>query len=298
MDALIVHVAGAAVPVLLCVLAGVGLAKLRVPFDNAMVGGLVAKIGYPTLILSHLSARHIDLAELLGMMLAAAATCACFAAISFVLLRIVGLPVRAYLSPMTFNTVGNIGISVGVLAFGPAGLAYALAFMVVIAIGLFTVAIWLPSRTVSFGGLVRNPVIYAVAIAVALMATDTRLPPIIQSTLDILGGLTIPLLLLTLGHSVATLKVESVRIGLGLAVFHAAMGAGVATALVPLFGFVGLERSVFILLCMMPVSMTTYLWVDQYDPDEAAGVASFIVVSTLLSIVVLPTVLAFWLAPH
>ena len=295
MEELILSVLNAVGPVLLCVLVGFGIAKLRLPFDNKVVGGLVSNVGYPTLVLSHLAARHVSISAFLDIVLAALAAVACFAVLSLAFLSIVRLPPRALLSPMMFNNVGNIGLPVCMLAFGQQGLAYALAFLVVVLVGIFTIARWLPQGKVSLHDIVRQPTIYAVVLAIVLMATDTPLPPIIDQAFGILGGLAIPLMLLTLGASLATLKLGALWRGCYLALFHLAMAAGVALALVHLFGFTGLLRGVFILLCMMPVSVATYLWVDQYVPDQAPGVASFILMSTLLSIAVLPAVLTFWI---
>jgi predicted permease len=77
-------------------------------------------------------------------------------------------------------------------------------------------------------------------------------------------------------------------------VLHITMAAAVAFGVVTLFGFTGTLRSVFILMCMMPASVTTYLWVEVYQPDEAPAVAGFVMASTLLAVVVLPLVLVFW----
>jgi hypothetical protein len=42
------------------------------------------------------------------------------------------------------------------------------------------------------------------------------------------------------------------------------------------------------------VSAATYLWVETYGPDGAPGVASFVLVSTVLSVIALPLVPGFW----
>jgi malate permease and related proteins len=291
----ILEIGNVLVPVLLCVLAGFALARLNEPFDTKMVSSLVSNVGYPTLILSHLEGQPVSLAGFLDMMLSAAAVVACFGVVGFAFLRAVGLTPRAFLSPMMLNNVGNIGIPVSSLAFGDQGLAYALGFTVVVMIGIFTIGIWLPMGKVPVSALVKRPVIYAVLIAIVLMATNTRLPTMIDRTFSILGGLAIPLMLLTLGHTLATLRAGSLWRGCYLAGFHLAMAAGVAFALVHLFGFQGTARGTFILLCMMPVSVATYLWVEIYAPEHAPDVAGFILLSTALAVVVLPLVLVYWI---
>lgn len=290
----ILQIANVLAPVLLCVLVGFALARVKGPFDSKMVGHLVANVGYPALILSHLEGQPVPLETFLTMMLAAAAVIASFGVIGLVVLKLVGLPPRAFLTPIMLNNVGNIGLPVCLLAFGDQGLAFALAFVVVVLVGVFTVGMWLPMGKVSPGDLLRKPVIYAVIIAIALMAADVRLPAFLDRTLTILGGFAIPLMLLTLGHTLATLKVGSFLRGGYLALFHNIMAASVAFAMVRLFGFEGSERGVFILLCMMPVSVATYLWVELYLPEQAPDVAGFIFASTLLAVIVLPLVLALW----
>ena len=171
MQELIAHLFNTVGPILLCILAGFALAKWHQPFDNKMVGSLVSNVGYPTLILSHLSAQHIAIGAFLESLAAALGAVTCFGLIGFAFLKVVRLPVRALLAPLMFNNVGNIGLPVAMLAFGAQGLAYAIAFLIVVLFGIFTLAMWLPQGRISFADLWRKPAIYAVVLAVALMAT-------------------------------------------------------------------------------------------------------------------------------
>lgn len=280
-------------PILICAAVGFGLAKTKLAYDNKMVSMLVSNVGYPSLILSHLAAQHVALRSFLTMIVAAALSIACFGVISFFILKAAGLPRRAYLSPMMLVNVGNIGLPVCMLAYGNAGLAYAIAFVIVVLVGVFTFGMWLPMGKIVPGDILRKPVIYAVALALFLMVTDTSLPQPIDKALTILGGLTIPLMLLTLGHTLATLHTGTLSKSVLLAGAHLVMAVCVSLSLAWLFGFSGTERGVFILQCLMPVSVATYLWVEMYNPDEAPGVAGFILVSTLMAVAVLPVTLAF-----
>jgi predicted permease len=294
MGHLLLNVTDVILPVLICVLVGFVLAKFKVAFDTKMIGALVANVGYPTLIVSHLTAGKVAFGPFLDMLLAAAVSVACFAVIGAVFLSIMRLPLRAFLSPMMLNNVGNIGLPIGLLAFGEAGLAYTMAFVVVVVIGIFTVGMWLPRGRVSLRDIVTSPVIYAVVITLVMMATDTHLPGPVDDAFKILGGISIPLMLLTLGYTLATLHTGAVWRGAYLALFHIVMAGLVAWGLLQVFGFTGTERGVFILQCLMPVSVATYLGVQLYAEERAVDVAGFILVSTLLTIVVLPLALAYW----
>lgn len=281
-------------PVLLCILAGYGLARFRLPYDTRMVSSLVANIGYPALVLSHLSAHHIALADFLQVALAATCALGGFAITGTAILKLLRLPLRAYLAPMMLNNVGNIGLPVAALAFGHEGLAYGLAFLIVVLVAIFTVGIWLPMGQVSLQALIRQPVIYAVALTLLLMATGATLPAAVAHAVGILGGLAIPLMLLTLGYSLASLNIAGLGRGTLLSVLHIMMAAGVAAILVEWFGLTGPARGVFIVECMMPVSVATYLWVDRFQPEHARDVAGLIMISTTMTVIVLPLVLAYW----
>ncbi|MCP4315172.1 MAG: transporter [Hyphomicrobiales bacterium] len=295
MAELLSHVINVVGPVLLCALVGYILALSKSPFDTKVIGALVSKVGYPTLIISHLSQHHVAFGSFLYFMGAAATVVALFGIIGFIFLRIMRLPYRAFLSPMMMNNVGNIGLPVCLLAFGDQGLTYALGFVVVVLVAIFTIGMWLPSGEMSLKSLVSQPVIYAVIIALYLMGSGMKLPGMVNQAMSILGGFAIPLMLITLGYTLATLNIGSMLRGTYLAAFHAVMAICVALVLVPVFGLTGTERGVFILLCLAPVSVATYLWISIYQEDYAADVAGMILVSTLLTIILLPLVLTFWI---
>ncbi|MEX3007270.1 AEC family transporter [Hoeflea sp. TYP-13] len=293
MEELLSHVINVVGPVLICALVGYTLAMTKAPFDTKVIGSLVSKVGYPTLIISHLSSHHVAFGSFMYFMGAAAVAVALFGIIGYIFLRIVRLPYRAFLSPMMMNNVGNIGLPVCLLAFGDQGLSYALGFVVVVLVGIFTIGMWLPIGEVSVKSLVSQPVIYAVIIALYLMGTGTKLPGMVNEAMSLLGGFAIPLMLITLGYTLATLNVGSILRGTYLALFHAAMAIVVAMVLVQVFGLTGTERGVFILQCVAPVSVATYLWISIYQEKYAADVAGMVMVSTLLTIVLLPLVLTF-----
>jgi predicted permease len=293
MTTLFEHAANVVLPIALCVGVGYGLAWLKLPFDRQLIGKLVQTVGYPALIISHLSAGHVQLSSFLVMAAAASAMLAVFVVVASILLKLVGLPLRAFLAPMTLNNVGNIGLPVSALAFGDAGLSYAFAFLVVVLLGIFTYGTWVPRGRLSAGEALRSPVLYAIAIALGLLGFGVQLPAPLRSTFEILGGFAVPLMLLTLGHALATLTMSAFGRGLMLAVGHLAMAGATSFGLAALFGFTGTERGVFVLMGLMPASVATHLAVELYAPDYAGDVVGLIMASTWLTVLVLPLVLSY-----
>ena len=295
MEQIFLHVINVVLPVMICAGVGWWLAFTDAPFDNAMIGSLVSKVGYPTLIISHLSTTKIEVGAFWNMMVAAALVIAGFGLFGFLALKAMRLPVRAFLTPLMHSNVGNIGLPITLLAFGNAGMAYTMGFVVVVLVSIFTVGMWIPARQFSLRKLITSPIIYAVIIALILIATGVKLPTPIAQSFDILGGLSIPLMLLTLGHTLATLKIGTLWRAGALTVLHLVLAVIVGGTIVWLFGFTGVERGAFILCCLMPSSVATYLFIDQHVPEHAPDVAGYILVSTLATIIVLPLALTYWI---
>lgn len=294
MTGIIEHVANVMVPVLLCVLLGYALAWFKAPFDRKLFGSLVSNVGYPTLILSHLAKEHIQLGTFLSVLGAALAIVVIFGTLGFLVLKLMRVSIRAYLPPMMLSNVGNIGLPVATLAFGAQGGAVAIGFIVVVLTAIFTIGIAIPMGRPDFKALARQPVIYAVILALVLLATGWKIPGPVDQSLEILGGLAIPIMLLTLGHSLETLKLSGVSRAVLLSVIHIGISAVAAFAITYVLPLDAKIESVIVLLCFMPPSVATYLAISQHQPDHAEGVAAFIFVSTCLTLVTLPIVLTYW----
>ncbi|WP_296593965.1 transporter [Roseibium sp.] len=294
MEEIFGHVVNVMLPVLLCVLLGYGLAVFKAPFDTKLFGALVSNVGYPALILAHLAKEHIQLATFMTVLAAAAGLVMVLAILGFGVLKLTRLPIKAYWPPMMLSNVGNIGLPVSTLAFGPEGAAVAIGFIVVVLVAVFTIGIAIPMGKPNFAALAKQPVIYAVIISLGLMVTGLKLPGPLDQSLEILAGLAIPIMLLTLGYSLATLKLGGVSRAMLLSILHIGMSAVAALVLTRVLDLSPKVESVIVLLCFMPPSVATYLAVSQHQPDEAPGVAGFIFVSTILTLVTLPLVLTYW----
>jgi predicted permease len=129
-----------------------------------------------------------------------------------------------------------------------------------------------------------------VALAVAIAVTGAVPPTWFTNTVTLLSGLTIPLMLLALGFSLARLKVKSLGRSLVLGALRLLLGLATGLALVELFGFTGAARGVLIIQCSMPVAVFQYLFAQMYNraPEEIAGT---VVTSTVLSFATLPLLL-------
>lgn len=279
-------------PVFIC--AGIGFiwAKQRRPYDVDLVTALMTNIGTPCLVFYTLSDADLDPNVFGSMTILAVGALVCFAAISSIVLKLMQADIRAFLPSMMFANSGNMGLPLCLLAFGEKGLAIAIVFFTVSAVSQFTVGMMISSGAMSIMALARIPIVYAVIAAVILMLLNIEPHAVISNTTRILGGMTIPMMLITLGVSLARLKIAALPRSTMLSLLRLVMGFAVGVGLAELLGIEGIERGVLIVQSAMPVAVFNYLFAQRYkrEPEEVAGM---VVISTAISFATLPALLWF-----
>jgi hypothetical protein len=185
-----------------------------------------------------------------------------------------------------------MGLPLSLFAFGDEGLAFAVVFFAISATLQFTLGTSLAAGGFSFARVLRMPLIYAVALALVVLATGWPLPTFAGNTLRLLGGLTIPLMLLALGVSLAQLRVTRLPRNLLLSLVRLGGGAAVGWLVGVIAGVSPLATGVLMIQSAMPVAVFNYLFA-QYYSREPADVASMVVITTALSFVTLPLLL-YW----
>jgi malate permease and related proteins len=277
-------------PVAICGGLGFLWARRGEPFPADFVTRLVTLIGTPALVAGSFTRLSVDLAAFGAMAGAALLALLCFALLGIGVLRAMGLPLHSYLPALMFPNAGNLGLPLCLFAFGQEGLTLAIVFFAVFSITQFTVGVSIAAGDLSLGRLLRMPLPYAVLLSLPFMATQTPVPTWLANTLQLVGGLTIPLMLLALGVSLARLRIASFGRATTLALLRLGGGVLLGLALGWALGLDGAMHGVFVIQCAMPVAVFNYLFAQLYrrQPEEVAGT---IVVSTAVSFVTLPLLL-------
>jgi len=138
--------------------------------------------------------------------------------------------------------------------------------------------------------LIKMPIIPATILASVFLFTDLVVPAWLYNTTKLIGDLTIPLMLFTLGVSLASLKIASLKTAFALSTLRLGMGFGVGVGLAAVLGLSGPAAGVVILQCAMPAAVFCYLFAQLYDqrPQEVAGL---VIVSTFMGFAALPALL-------
>jgi predicted permease len=103
----------------------------------------------------------------------------------------------------------------------------------------------------------------------------------------ILAGITVPLMLLSLGYSLARLKITSLRRGVVLSLARIVGGFAIGWLVCGVLGLDGLARGVVVVQSSMPSAVYNYMFAERYGTN-AEEVAGLVVLSTLMSLVLLP----------
>src|ERR1041384_485179 len=183
-------------PVLICAGLGYIWARLKKPFDLATVSGVVINIAVPCLVLSSLSKLTIDLDAFGAMAGAAAATMFLFLGVGYVILRLAGLPSHTFLPAIALGNAGNLGLPLCYFAFGQPGLVFGIAVFAVSSVFNMTIGQMISAGKLSPWVLLKTPVIYALVIAFASMATGVAPPKWLATALETLGNMAVPIMLL------------------------------------------------------------------------------------------------------
>ncbi len=213
------------------------------------------------------------------------------AGVAFVLARLLRKDWRVILAPSMYPNTGNMGLPVVLYAFGEAGFVFGITVMVTVSLFQFTLGTMLASRGNPLKSLAKTPTVYAILIALTLLLTDTELPLWLDNSVDLISGFTVPLMLITLGVSLASIQVRSLRSGIGFSLLRIPLAALAAWGIGSLLALPPMAHGILILQMSMPVAVFNYLFA-QRSQREPEYVASLVFCSTLLSLIYLPILLA------
>jgi len=279
-------------PILICAGLGFVWARQNLDYPTEFVTRVVMNIGAPCLIVSSFSRADIDVGKLAEIAGAALVILLVMLLVGIALIRLMRVQVTTFLPSLLFGNVGNMGLPLCLFAYGETGLALGLTVFLLVFSLQMSLGLMLVAGHGKVTELLKQPVLWATVIALVLVTGDWSLPAWLENTSRLLGGFTIPLMLLTLGVSLADLKVTEWKHSLLFSVTRVVGGFGIAVMVTGLLGLEGIERGVLILQSSMPVAVFNYLLALRYQ-RQPGDVAGMVVLSTLLAFLLLPFIVGF-----
>lgn len=283
-------------PVFVCIGVGVAWGYRKLTFPGAFISQLVTLVAVPSLVFHTLVTTRLATSTVVSVAIAAALGILLMGLMSAALLRLAGFSVRTLIPTTTFPNAGNLGLPLSQLAFGDAGLSVAVTFFAVTSFLQHTVGVYLLTAHKGGRGGGISPVIVAALTAVAMRLASIPAPAWIIESTRMLGSLTIPLMLISLGYTLVTIAHGSLRQGFVLGMIRLAVGLVGGTIVVKALGLPPEIAGVTLFQMMMPVAVINYLYAQRYT-DHADTTAGAVVASTICFLVLCPLVLWYVGAP-
>lgn len=289
---IILQVLQAVAPVIILAGIGVGWVKAGWEYPVAFVTRLTMNISVPVLIFMALMKTEIAPSALRNIALASLIAYIGVALVALAMIKIARLDVRSLLPALTFGNTGNLGLPLALFAFGPVGFDYAVVVFAVMALLSFTIGVWVVSGGGSPMAALKQPIVWGTVLGGIFLIQGWSLPQWSINTLDLIGQIAIPVMLITLGVAVTRLRPGSMARAVWLSGAKYVICIAVPLAVGVFFALPPIALGALVVQVSTPVAVTSYMLAEKYNAD-ANEVAGLVMVSTLMSIIVIPVLLVF-----
>ena len=194
--------------------------------------------------------------------------------------------------PLISGNTGNLGLPLCLFAFGDTGFGYAIIVFSLTSIVAFTIGVWVVAGGGSLKQLLKEPLVASTVFGLIFMWQGWETPSFLTSSLELIGQMAIPMMLITLGVAVARLQITDVKKSFLISVCKILFGIAAAVLVSFMFDLPKVAISVLILQFSMPIAVTSYLLAEKYGADSNA-VAGLVVVSTFITFAISPILIAF-----
>jgi predicted permease len=285
-------IASITLPIFTLVLVGFFYSR-RVKPDLGGANKLVVDIALPVLIFISLSAKSFDPMAALSFTGASILLIVLSGLLAWPFTKISGATVQAFLPCVMFTNVGPIGIPLIALAYGPEGMAPAVVLLVISNILHFTLGAGVMSGKVDWRMVYANPLVWSTVLGVASSQLQITLPDWLQTSGNMIGGVLVPMMLMSLGARLSSSQVADAWVGVRSSVLILIVRLVAALLVLWVLPLQGLERGALILFACLPSAVFNFMLADKFavEPNK---VASTVIVGHVLSLAFLP--LGIWLA--
>jgi predicted permease len=282
-------------PTFLIIFIGFIFGKIRKP-DLSIVSDIVIYIALPALAITSMLDKKIVLANAARIWGSAVFVIIGVGVIAFIIFTLLKKKHSGLYLPISIMNAVNIPFPIIYLVYGSEGLYAATLYMIPCSILTYSLGIYVASGKdwkTSLKEVFKIPPIYASLIGLMLNLFEVSVPDIILRPLEIIGLMTIPLVLLVLGNNLSRMKsITSIPTTLLSSFLRVGVGLGLGLLAVELFDLTGILRAVVILESAMPAAVNAAIITTRYK-NEAELVSSVVFVTTIASLVTIPFILSF-----
>ncbi|MDE0781442.1 MAG: AEC family transporter, partial [Alphaproteobacteria bacterium] len=162
---MISELAAILIPIFVTVAIGYGWERSGVDFPTEFVTRSTVYVLTPCLVFATMTGLDISLTAYSQVAFATILVLFSVGILGVVFLKLKGLPIRAFLPPIMIPNSGNLGLPLGLFAFGETGLALAIASYTIYALVQYTVGQLIAAGRFSHKIVLRQPLIYSAIVS-------------------------------------------------------------------------------------------------------------------------------------
>ena len=276
-------------PIFAIVGAGYVYARYKKP-DMAFANQLNMDVFVPALVFAALASKDFDLMANWKLAIGALAVVLGSGLIAWPVARLMKVDTRTLLPPMMFNNSGNMGLPLMVLAFGEKALPLAVVLFFVENLLHYSLGTWMLDHRAKVWNLWRVPVIAAALAGLVVSLLKIELWGPLYIGIKLLGDVSIPLLLFSLGVRLTDSAAKDLHLGLVGAALCPLAGMAVAWSIAPLLGLEGVQAGMLLIFGALPPAVLNYIFAERYH-QEPERVASIVMIGNVASLMFIPLAL-------
>ena len=278
-------------PIFAIVAVGYAYARVKKP-NMAFANQLNMDIFVPALVFAALASKDFDL--MANWKLAVGGTLVVLGSglLAWPVAKLMKVPANTLLPPMMFNNSGNMGLPLMVLAFGEQALPLAVVLFFVENVLHYSLGTWMLDHHAKLWNLWRVPVIAAAIAGLAVSLLKIELWSPLYIGIKMLGDVSIPLLLFSLGVRLTDSAAKDVKLGLVGAAVCPLAGMVLAWTAAPLLSLDTMQSSMLLIFGALPPAVLNYIFAEKYK-QEPERVASIVMIGNTASLLFIPLALFF-----
>ena len=278
-------------PIFAIVLVGYLYARRHLP-DMAAANKVNIDIFVPALIFDVLSGKDFNLGDYQLLALGGGLIVLGSGLLAWPIARLLGYRIRTFVPPMMFNNSGNMGLPLALFAFGEAALPAAVMLFIISNTLHFSLGMKMLDSRASLIGLLKIPMLIATIAGLAVAITPIQIPSLLAIPIEMMGQVSIPLMLFSLGVRLIHVDWRAWRIGLAGAIVCPLTGILIALALGTIFQLDDMQYAILLLFGALPPGVLNFMLAERFD-QQPELVASIVMIGNLASILVIPGMLYF-----
>ncbi|MBK7356657.1 AEC family transporter [Propionivibrio sp.] len=274
------------IPVTAVVLIGFAYAY-NTHVNVSVANRLNTEIFLPALVFSALATRRFD-AGLDGWLIAATAIIVIGSGVvALPIARWMRVDAKLFCPPMMFSNCGTLGLPLALLAFGEREFPHAMLLFVTTNLMFFTLGAYMIGSDLSWRRIIASPVVMATVLGILSSLLELPLPRIVLHPVKLLGDVSLPLMLFSLGVRMTAVRRSDLKVGFAGALVCPMAGLLIAGLLVPWLPLAAEHRALLFLFAALPPAVVNHLLAESYlrDPEKMAAI---VVIGNAVSVLFIP----------